>query len=148
MEIAKTLIVIFVISAIFIYIFVNPPIGTGKLPKNMQAIVMRLLASIMLLFLAYGYFPFFLDCIAYLKLGDNYLKKHVCVINKTIQFPIFFFLKKTIICEDGKSFEIDFTLKNYFPNEKVVFYFLPRSGISIKEEILRSPYKKRNKRAF
>jgi hypothetical protein len=145
MGIAKTLVAIFAILAIFIYIFINPPIGeTGKLPTNIQAIVMRLLASIMLLFLIYGYFPFFLDCLSYLKHGDNYLRKHVCVVNKTIQFPIFFFLKKTIVCEDGKSFEIDLTLKNYFPGEKVVFYFLPKSRISVKEEILSSPYKKRN----
>jgi hypothetical protein len=145
MEIAKILVVILIISAVFVYIFVNPPIGkTGKLPKNMQVIVMRLFTSIMLLSLMYGYFPFFLDCLYYLKYGDNYLKKYVCVVSKTIQFPVFFFLKKTIVCEDGKSFEIDFTFKNYFPNEKVVFYFLPRSGISVKEEILSSPYKKRN----
>jgi len=145
MGIAKTLVVMFAILAIFIYIFINPPIGeTGKLPTNIQAIVMRLLASIMLLFVIYGYFPFFLDYLSYLKHGDNYLRKHVCVVNKTIQFPIFFFLKKTIVCEDDKSFEIDLTLKNYFPGEKVVFYFLPKSRISVKEEILSSPYKKRN----
>jgi hypothetical protein len=61
MGIAKTLVIIFVILAVFIYIFINPLIGkTGKLPTKIQAIVMRLLASIMLLFSIYGYFPFFL----------------------------------------------------------------------------------------
>ena len=145
MGILNTLIVILAMLVVFIYIFINPPIGeTGKLSTNAQAIIMRLFASIMLLSVVYGYFPFFLDCISYLKYGDNYLRKHVCMVNKTIQFPIFFFLKKTVVCDDGKSFEIDLTFKNYFPGEKVVFYFLPKSRISVKEEILSSPYKKRN----
>uniref|UniRef100_UPI002617C987 hypothetical protein n=1 Tax=Desulfurobacterium sp. TaxID=2004706 RepID=UPI002617C987 len=143
--IIETLITIFVMLLVFINILINPPIGkTGKLSAKTQAVIMRLIALLMLLAVIYGYYPFFTDCVFYLKTGNSYLKKQVCVVEKTVQFPILFFIKKTVICKNGESFEMNLTFKNFFPGEKVVVCFLPKSRIIVKEEILSSPYEKRN----
>ena len=148
-EILKILIFICIANLLFIYLVINPPINeNAKLSIRMQVLVVRLVFLSGILMILYGFSPFFIDAFNYFKYGESYLKKEICTVERTFHLPIFFFAKKKVACKNGQYFKKFITFDDYFHNEKFIFYYLPKSKIIVKQELIYSPNEKNEKGGF
>ena len=125
-------------SLIFLYLFIFTPVDkNAKLSPKYQIIVNRIVFWFCLLALVYGFSPFVKEYLEYKAIGEEYLQKEVCVIDKTYSLTLYPFAKHEITCKNNDKVFKKFLWADYYAEWNVyLFYYLPKNRIIVRERLI------------